>query len=61
MPLYRWADADGKEIEVIRTFDDFEVPPTEEEAPEFTAPWTRLLGISKVIKGYGWGAGKGAW
>lgn len=66
MPLYMWTDKNtGKEVTVLRTFAEYESPPTEEEAPrqpgEEPADWVRDIGSNiAVVKGYGWG-GKGHW
>ncbi len=68
MPMYLWRDnVTTKEIEVIRGFKEYEVPPTKEEAPlseeEFSAAnWERLLsGGIKKQHGDNWGPGKGKW
>lgn len=69
MPLYRWKDKKTKkEVEVIRTFSEYENPPTLEEkedmsAEEFLdAEWERIVGTGiHVTKGNSWGPGKGNW
>jgi predicted nucleic acid-binding Zn ribbon protein len=71
MPIYKWKDKkSGVEVEVIREFASFEVPPSEEELPndqddrDFKeAVWERIISSApKVIKGDGWGpGGKGYW
>ncbi len=65
MPQYLWKDEkSGTEKEVLRSFQEYEVPPTEEEAPELvgTDPkWVRVMsGGQKVIRANGWGK-KGYW
>lgn len=63
MPLYRWRDArSGEEVEVLRSFSEYEVPPTKEEAPGVEEPeWERKLskGI-QVTRPIGYGS-KGNW
>lgn len=65
MPLYTWENKKtGKQVEVLRSFDDYQVPPTKEEAGEEVIPedWNRLIGGSqRVVKGTNWGPGKGHW
>lgn len=64
MPFYRWVDKKtGKEVEVLRIFADYEKPPTKEEAPDIEDPeWERQVsGGQSVVKGHGWGNGKGYW
>lgn len=64
MPMYTWQDKKTeKRVDVIRSFADYELPPTEEEAPGFQDPeWVRVIGESiSVTKGNGWGSGKGYW
>jgi predicted nucleic acid-binding Zn ribbon protein len=64
MPIYSWVNKkSGKSVEVIRAFADYEKPPTEEEAPEEKEPeWERNIGADiTVVKGNGWGNGKGHW
>lgn len=69
MPMYKWLDKkSGKDIEVIRTFDEFENPPQRDEVEKLltdeefaAAEWERVIGIPGVVKGYGWGQGKGNW
>lgn len=71
MPIYKWSDKNtGKEVEIIRSFDDYEDTPTEEEAlveltkEEFkNAKWVKIVvGGSRSI-GFGrFGhGGKGNW
>jgi hypothetical protein len=71
MPLYEYVDkATKKELSVLRSFDDYKIPPTDEEAKEagFTAEelkdveWVRLIGGNiQVTKSDSWGPGKGSW
>jgi len=66
--MYCWVERkSGKEIEVLRSFSDFEVPPTAEELAiinlVFENPeWERIIKSSpKIIRGDSWGPGKGHW
>lgn len=64
MPIYRWEDKKtGKKVEVLRSFKEYDVPPTKEEAPDVEDPeWERKIGGGqKVNKGNNWGPGKGYW
>jgi hypothetical protein len=71
MPLYPWKNLKTqKEVEVMRTFDEYKEPPTLEEAlaqgmdeGEFNeAEWFKVIGKNiKVVRGDGWGGGKGNW
>lgn len=70
MPLYRWENkATSKEVEVLRSFADYENIPTREECSQWTdeeyaaAVWDRLIaGNQRVIRGDNWGPGsKGNW
>lgn len=63
VPLYSWLDKTSeKVVEVIRTFDDFRVPPTVEEAKadwpdiDFSdAKWERVIQASNFhLNGRGW-------
>lgn len=69
MPMYRWACRHCKqEVEVVRTFADYETPPSSVDGEAGACPtpdqphdWERLIGGKQsVIKGYGWGS-KGNW
>ena len=66
MPLYPFVDENtGYEFEVMRTFDDYRVPPKDEELPEEERgkdrKWKRIIkGNVSVNKAPGWG-GKGYW
>lgn len=64
MPLYLWLDKKtGKTVEVMRSFAEYEKPPMEEESPGTAeAEWERQIeGGQSVVKGQGWGSGKGYW
>ncbi len=64
MPLYLWLDKKtGKTVEIMRSFAEYEKPPTEEESPGTAeAEWERQIeGGQSVVKGQGWGSGKGYW
>jgi predicted nucleic acid-binding Zn ribbon protein len=68
MPMYLYEDkVTGKQVEVLRSFDEYEKLPDAEEAKELSpeefanAQWVRLVGASTVVKGRGWGLGKGFW
>lgn len=63
MPMYLYEDKkSGKRIEVLRSFKEYDVPPTKEEAPDIEDPqWERLIiGTQKHVKGPGFGR-KGYW
>ena len=64
-PMYCWVEKNtGTQIEVVRNFSEYQVPPTEEESginPE-QANWERIIGGGiKTIRGSNWGPGKGHW
>jgi len=72
MPMYRYQYIPTKEeIEVLRKFDEYTQIPTEQELGEDgwdiedghreESNWQRILGTPKIVKGDGWGAGKGRW
>jgi len=69
MPMYTWVrvDTEGDEqkqyCEVVRSFDDYEVGPTDEEYPDASNyKWTRVIRSGTMVrKGAGWGSGKGNW
>jgi len=67
MPQYLWADKNtGKTCTVIRSFNEYEQPPTEEEHPrspgEEPADWERQIGGDQaLIRGPNWGGAKGYW
>lgn len=71
MPLYEYRGTDGKVIEVLREFNDYQIPPTREELEkEGLDPdqvYERIIskGI-RTIWSPGWGngkmgSGKGTW
>lgn len=67
MPLYLFQDkATGLEVEVMRDYDNYRMPPTEEELPESERgkprDWVKLIakGI-RVTRGTGWRGMKGRW
>lgn len=62
-PMYEWLNKKtGNKVEVIRSFSEYEVPPTKEEAPAEEDPdWERQVGGNQSLqKGWGWGK-KGHW
>lgn len=71
MPLYIHKDAQsGKNVEILRSFKEYEEKPTLEEAlaaglteEEYTAAqWRRVLGSGiKVVRGANWQGSKGNW
>lgn len=68
MPVYVWVDKSSeKEIEVIRTFDEYQVPPTQEESTlteeEYkAAKWEKLISSKVMVKrGPNWQGSKGNW
>lgn len=68
MPLYNWrCETCKEEIDVLRSFADYEQGPQPEELPQDKTDktcahkWTRVVNPVKTIKGIGWGAGKGNW
>lgn len=71
MPLYCWHDkAKDKQLDVLRSFDDYKVPPTDEEAKKAgwtdeeikKAIWTKLIGSGiQVTRGDNWNGSKGNW
>lgn len=73
MPLYRYRDEiSGVVIDVIRTFEEFKTPPTEEEIAldqktEVTDPtperrWVRVLDPNiRMLRGAHWNGAKGYW
>lgn len=67
MPLYRFQDKEtGYEVEVMRDYEQYRTPPTEEELPESERGkernWIKLIapGI-RVVRGAGWSGQKGRW
>lgn len=70
MPLYEWHCAKCKKsIDVLRSFDEYENPPTADDlssspaAAECNHHWSRKVGGNQaVVKGPGWGyRSKGSW
>lgn len=67
MPIYTWLDKkSGTTVEIIRSFKDYENPPEGDELPAELqgkeCDWERQIGDNQsVVKGNGWGAGKGSW
>ena len=67
MPMYTWQDkVSSTVVTVVRAFSEYENPPEEEEIPEAIRgqehEWERLIGADiAVVKGNGWGSGKGYW
>lgn len=66
MPLYTWRCSKCQtSAEVFRTFDEYQLPPNSEEYSGSPKPcdhdWSREIGKTNVVKGGGWGGGKGYW
>lgn len=64
MPLYRWeCKRTKKYTEVLRSFKDYQVPPTKEEAPDVEDPeWERKIGCKQTfVRGANWTGSKGNW
>lgn len=68
MPMYPYFDETSKkEVEVIRNFSDYDIPPTQEEAQmsdeEYKeAKWKRLISTGiRVTRGDNWSGSKGNW
>ena len=65
-PLYNWVcDGCKVEIDVLRSFAEYEQEPQAEELPEATPEpcthkWRRVVNPAKTIRGIGWGK-KGHW
>ena len=47
MPIYIWKNEDDVEVSVVRTFDEIDDQPTEEETTA-KGPWKRILANSSV-------------
>lgn len=68
MPLYDWKDeATGFEIAVIRSMDEYQVPPKPEELPEGyplneKTHWVKMVskGVQKAYA-FSWQGRKGHW
>lgn len=61
-PIYKWENEEKETVEVVRSFDEIDEQPTEEEFKGADKhEWTRVLsdGITKV-RGEFWGS-KGNW
>jgi hypothetical protein len=67
MPLYEWLDENSDtKVEVLRSFAEYELPPTGEEIPEAIRgreyKWVRQIGKSiRVVRGGNWSGSKGNW
>lgn len=69
MPIYCWHDKNSElKVEVIRSFAEYENPPVDDELPEAergkqdSRKWERIIGSDiRVMRGAGWGMGKGYW
>lgn len=67
MPLYLWMDKKTKkELQVIRSVADIELPPTDEEIAdaglELNNPeWTRKMCANKFVRGANWNYRKGGY
>lgn len=68
MPIYTYMEKkSGIKVDIIRTFDNYDKPPEGDEIPEELRKkkklqWERQIGDNQVVvKGNGWGAGKGYW
>ena len=65
MYIYERIDTEGDEqpqqVEVLRKFDDYETPPTDDEYPDASQyKWRRVLGGKQNIQ-RPWGWKKGHW
>lgn len=67
-PLYVWEcqnEKCKKKMDVLRDWDGYRDPPTEEEGGECTTEgghaWKKEIQVPLVTKGSGWGGGKGNW
>lgn len=67
MPIYTFKDKNSDlEVDVVRSFEDYQVPPTDDELPEEergkVRDWLKLVGSGiKTIRGANWRGGKGYW
>ena len=67
-PIYTWIrvdteeDEQPQECEVVRKFDDYEIPPQDDEYPEASRhKWKRIMPSGTTTrKPLGWGK-KGSW
>lgn len=66
-PMYQWCCLKCKEETlIIRTFDEYENPPTKEEHPiecpgQLDHEWKRQIAAPKFVRGAGWRGSKGNW
>lgn len=63
MPMYCWQHEETKEcVEIIRSVDCIDEPPTEEERP-YGGKWVRIIKPNGITmhKTNAWGWGKGYW
>jgi hypothetical protein len=68
VPLYCYEDKKtGKQVEVLRSFDEYEKTPDRDEAKDWTAEeyavaeWQRVLGTPQLVRGRNWSGSKGNW
>ena len=64
MPLYGWrCEKCNAKTEVLRKFDDYQVPPEKCSNPDCDSKeFRRTIGEDIVVtKGWNWGDGKGNW
>ena len=47
MPLYRFKNSNGDEVEVARTINNMDTPPTKEET-ELEGPWERVFNAGNI-------------
>lgn len=63
--MYEWVCRGcGKKLDVLRSFDDYRVPPTTDEVPEKCSDkreheWDKKIHSPHVTKGPGWRTSKG--
>lgn len=67
-PIYTWRLKDGREVEVMRSLEEYEQPPTKEElarenlTPEEAEGAERLIGKGiQTTRGASWSGSKGNW
>jgi hypothetical protein len=61
-PLYTWQDEKtGKEVTVVRSVEEIEIAPTEEESGVKDGRWKRLLCACTFKRGPNWTGSKGNW
>lgn len=67
MPMYGWkCAACDHEVDVLRSFDGFEDPPTGEEVPAKcdsvqAHKWVRVISSPRFTRGANWRGSKGHW